>query len=197
MSREFSQAEQMGKFGEYVVAYYLRSLGRMVCHHGGEGEQEFEGRKLMTENGNFILPDLSWFKWEGPKQQFWWGDVKTKTNCTFHKHSGEWQTGCELSSLDRYRWVSAATQKSCIIFFLQLRGDSPDGRCPTGLFYKDTYALHKSNRAHVWRTNGMIYWDIAALSLAADLLMLRAIQKCREYLEKLYELIGEDERQIS
>jgi hypothetical protein len=198
MEREFSEAEKIGKLAEYVVAYYLRSLpppnSHMVCHHGGEGEQEFEGRKLLTATGNLILPDLSWFKFEGSKQRFYWGDVKAKTYCTFHAHSQEWQTGCELECLDRYRWVSAATQKNCYIFFLQLRGDSSEGRCATGLFFKDTYALHKSNRAHVWRANGMIYWDIAALSLAADFGMLFAIPKCREYLTKIYGIIGNDAR---
>jgi hypothetical protein len=194
--RNFEEAEPIGKLAEYVIAYYLRSLGRMVCHHGGEGEQEFEGRTLLTPTGKLLLPDLSWFKWEGSKQRFYWGDSKAKTYCTYNRLRGEWQTGCELYCLDNYRLVSAETQKYCYMFFLQLRGDSPEGqgRCPTGLFFKDTYALHKSNRAHVWQANGMIYWDIAALSLAADIGMLYAIPKCREYLKKIYEAIGNDER---
>ena len=192
--RNFDYAEQIGRTGEFVVAYHLRSLERMVCHHGGEGEQKFEGRKLITSLGNVILPDLSWFKMVGHKQQFFWADVKTKTYCTFNRHAGEWQTGCGLSALDQYRLVSAATQKLCFIFFLQLRSDSPEGRCPTGLFFASTAKLFCSKRAHFWRSNGMIYWDTAILDRAAGIEDLLRVPKCRHYLKKLYLIIGFDDR---
>jgi hypothetical protein len=188
-ARTFAINEEIGKYAEYVVAYYLRSLGRMVSHHGGEGEQKFEGRALLTQQGKLISPDLSWFKWIGPRQRFFWGDVKAKTYCTLYNRSEEWQTGCDLLALDRYRLVSAETQKYCYMFFLQLRADSPDGVCPTGLFVADTAQLFSSHCAHVWRNNGMIYWDISVLSHDATLVDLFKIAQCAHYLQKIEKLL--------
>jgi hypothetical protein len=158
-----------GRFGENVVARFLRARGNSILPiRDIDMGEVWKGPRLTGPEG-MELVSTDWFV-IGPQGKSCWMEVKTKARFSWHQRTASWCTGIDQHYLDHYINIARRSNIPVWLIFLHLN-DSPSTadlkngapeHCPTGLFGGDVLHLAKEEMVHHahsnWGKGGMVYW---------------------------------------
>jgi hypothetical protein len=140
-----------------------------------------KGPRLSTPNGELIVPDLLGMRYKGRKFVLKWWEAKGKSRFTWHRNSGNWQTGIDLRHYEDYIEVQKQTFEVYVCFLHKSstpsKSDLDYGSpaiCPTGLFgntlsYLMAHEHHKDKYFNGRRDCPMVYWNESDLERLATL----------------------------
>ena len=180
MSEPFSTRLASGKEAERAIANFLRDQGHSVLFAAEVPVNAFRGPQLYYPGGSVPLPDLLVFP---IAQSGFFAEVKLRENASWHRSTGNWQTGIENRYLEDYLKVAEYTSLQIFLYFVQVKSkpSSADERygcpaeCPTGIFKAEAKALAESI-SHRWQhgfTQPRVYWNLADLEQVAPLEAIR------------------------
>jgi len=167
---------EIGQGGERALAHLLLEQGNCVQFaaevptNGGRGPQIFHPR------GSLAAPDLLVFP---PNSTPRFAEVKLRTNTTWHRNSGTWQTSMEERYLLQYKRVSQLSSLPVDIYIIQANS-RPSGDdlsqgcpvvCPTGVFRLEVGDLTERIH-HRWQrgfSQARIFWPLDAMDLVAPI----------------------------
>jgi len=171
----------MGRFGENVVARFLRARGCSVLPiRDIEMGDVWKGPRITGPEGMEVV-SADWLVM-GPKGKSCWMEVKTKRHWTWHRNTASWCTGIDQHYLDHYVIIARRSNIPVWLVFLHLdevpsaadlEGGAPPF-CPTGLFGGEVMRLAEDvHHTHSnWGKGGMAYWassDLTRLASSAEI----------------------------
>lgn len=178
-----------GKLGESKIANWIKANGMHVLPVYEKQDHDYKGPTLYAAEGDtLILPDLLALEPCGEGRiRLVWCEAKNKSTFTWHRKSGNWQTGIDRHLLDQYLEVQRRTSIPIYLLFLQNGGRDKDTNVssPQGL-YGNRLTYLSANIRHDFRYTDasgrsvwMVYWNISDLRLMASLEEIETAQTRR------------------
>jgi hypothetical protein len=179
----FNDCYARGRVGESLCARWLIHREGWSILPAYEIEiPSGKGPRLFTLDGKLIAPDIFAMKYQKKKYLFKWFEAKHKTRFTWHRISGNWQTGIDIKHYLDYIKVQEQTKTEVFALFLHncsepSKGDLAYGSpsiCPTGLYgrplsYLAEHEHHRDSYARGERNYPMVYWNETDLEKLATL----------------------------
>ena len=169
---DFASSLRFGKIGESTIAEWFKKKGYSALPVYEKQTDEGKGPQLYTPLEALIAPDILVFN---KSRGVFWIEAKHKTAFTYHRKTGEWNTGIDQRHYDDYLQVAQVSPWPIWLLFLHEAGrakDTPPGKIsPTGLFGQELLWLdaHIHHRHGNWGNGGMVYWTNTALKKIATL----------------------------
>ncbi len=177
MNEPFSTRLAIGREAERAIANLLRDQGHSVQFAAEVPVNAFHGPQLYYPGGSVTLPDLIVFHKKA--QSIFYVEVKVRENASWHRLSGNWQTGIENRYLEDYLKVAEYTSLQVFIYFVHVKSQpsAADQRfgcpseCPTGIFRAEAKDLAErvSHRWHSGLSQPMVYWNLVELERVAPI----------------------------
>ena len=170
--------ERFGRFGENVVACWLRARGNTLLPvRDIQMGHVWKGPRMTGPEGiERVATD--WLV-TTPTGQVVYSEVKRKHAFSWHRNTREWVTGIDQHYLDHYVRTRQTSNIDMWLLFVHLNGEPTDADlkqgcpncCPTGIFGAEIRTL--ANEVHHthgnWGKGGMVYWTAPPLKLLATL----------------------------
>jgi hypothetical protein len=175
----FAENLRIGRAAESLIANWLMARGNAIIPAYEIEKSHGKGPQFFTHGSRHAAPDVMAFTSRG----IMWIEAKRKSVFTWHRITGRWTTGIDLSHYQDYIHVSRISQLPVWLLFLHL-DDMPSSsdaalgcpqRSPVGLFggSLDVLVKAENHRSPPLRgnsghgTSGMVYWAHESLQLIA------------------------------
>lgn len=193
--KRFTDSYAYGRIAEGQIAQWLMRVQDWTLLPAYEIEiPSGKGPRLLTSRGRMVVPDILAMKHQGKKFLIKWYEAKHKTRFTWHRNSGNWQTGIDLRHYLDYIEVEKQTKKEVYVCFLH-ESDTPSesdlkyrspATCPTGLYGQTLAHLvahehHRDSYNKYARDYSMVYWN------EKDLEKLATLDEVRTYPVSLWK----------
>jgi Holliday junction resolvase-like predicted endonuclease len=183
---KYAQQDELGRFGENVVAYWLQSRGNSVVPlRDIETGDIFKGPRMTGPEG-IEGACTDWLCTNRVKTVFI--EVKTKRAFSWHRLRADWVTGIDQHYAEHYMMQRKNSSIPMWLLFLHLYPTPSDSdrehgcpdQCPTGLYGQEILVL--ANDIHHtspnWGKGGMVYWSFPPL------LKLETLEGLQPFIEK-------------
>lgn len=154
----FTRNLASGKVGESLIACWLRSKGYNIMPVYEIEIPQGKGPRLYATTGELIAPDMLVFGCNRVR----WVEAKHKEAFSWHRITGRWVTGIDLTHYEHYLRVAQISPWPVWLMFLQQGGQAKDSppNSPSGLFGGDLTRLseNENHRFGGYGKGGMVYW---------------------------------------
>jgi hypothetical protein len=151
-----------GQVGESRIAHWMMGRGQNVMPVYELELDTGKGPRFLTPEGPLVAPDMFIMP------AMIWAEAKHKTVFSWHRITGCWVTGIDISHYEEYQKVEERSRNPVWLLFLHAHSQPSDDdikmgcppTCPTGLFGERlTFLVTRENHRHTnWGRHGMVYW---------------------------------------
>lgn len=146
---------QFGLIGEKEIVQILQSHGAYVIpQYNYAEEDDFKGPRMHGQDSELILPDLDVCK----NKTRIWVEVKTKSDMSLHRVSGDYVHGFNKKHYEHYLKVeNESGNEVWVIFIERMRGEHRCGKL-------SEIPIHHTYNGDKMGKHGMVFFNVTDLN---------------------------------